>query len=718
GQEGTSYCLASLLAEGGERLGSRDFATERPQLVLQHALLEHLDEVPDDAARDLMIQLADAAHRSTSDQIVGHDITQVLDRIGPRWMSWSDELEAGYGIDMPRHRFDEWIALMGEMLRAPVFRGAPMAMAQCVNALVWEFHTARARDLVVRELWRMRGRSFDGQRIVAGAREMRLAGAKQFHSTWYVPNNIAIVLVGDLDPAEALPVLERELGSWAPKALPASDHAGIGDAAQAPVRHRIEDAGGPLLHAAWARPSDAPVELDALAATLAGPDGLLALLTGDVAEFSLERRLQTLWIVARPRPDRSLEETEAAFTAAIAAIADDRVPEHVWPTALASGELARLDWAISTGALADRIALAYVEREPWPQVAARLATAPTRADVVTAAKWLRAREPVIVHQAPGEPWSVTMRPLPFVVTQTATGRRSELANALLEDDRTPVEPRFLVAGSHFAERSVGGGRIVTATDDGPLFRLSWIVPRGADDDAWVCDAVRAKVSAARLPGLQITPVCSTSQTRITVVGAAHAWPAVWPALAKWLASDELAPDVVREHVATVLRDRATLRDNSASRIVSQYTWFLRGEHALDAELPDDDALRTKGAREIPRALRELVAMPPDLAYAGPQPDALHLPPTSSPAPRRVAAPLQMRAVPRPTVVLFDEPHRETVEVWVAATSPARDTDEQLVALAYNYLHSDEGQSGTIESTFMPHSYAPEPSYVPVIHSFV
>ena len=73
---------------------------------------------------------------------------------------------------------------------------------------------------------------------------------------------------------------------------------------------------------------------------------------------------------------------------------------------------------------------------------------------------------------------------------------------------------------------------------------------------------------------------------------------------------------------------------------------------------------------------------------------------------------------RPTVVLFDEPQRESVEVWVAATSPSRDTDEQLVALAYNYLHSDESQSGTIVSTFMPHSYAPEPSYVPVIHSFV
>ena len=341
------------------------------------------------------------------------------------------------------------------------------------HGLVWDFHTARARDLVVRELWRQRGRTFDGQKLVAGAREMQLAGAKQFHSTWYVPNNIAIVLVGDIAPTEALPVLERELGSWEPVRLPASEHAGVDLEAQAPVRHQIEDAGGPLFHAAWSRPSDAPAELDALAETLAGPHGLLALLAGDVAEFSLERRLQTLWIVARPRPDRTLAETETAFTAAIATIADDRVPEHVWPDALASGELARLDWAISTGALADRIALAYIEHEPWPNVAARLAVPPTRSDVVTAAKWLRAREPVIVHQAPGAPWSVSMRPLPFVVTQTATGRRSEFANALLEDDHTPVEPRFLVAGSHFTERTIGEGRIVSTKDDGPLFRLSW-----------------------------------------------------------------------------------------------------------------------------------------------------------------------------------------------------------------------------------------------------
>jgi predicted Ser/Thr protein kinase len=718
GQESASYCLPTLLEEGTARLGSRDFALERPQLVLQHELLARADEVEDDAARDVLVQLADAAYHGSHDQIVSHDAKQVLDRLGPNWAIWSDDLHSAYAIDIPRHRLDVWVRLMAEMLRAPVFRGAPGAMAQCAQRLVWDFTNARARALVMQELYRLRGASLDGQALVDNARRIRLDALREFHATWYVPNNMALVLVGDISAEEALPILDRELGDWAPRELPARVGRGPSDPDAPAVRHRVEDGGGERFDVAWSLGPDAPPEMDTLGPALAGPHGLLAALTGDVADYTLEEWFGMLWIHGRPKPGHTLDETEAAFTAAIATIAEDRVPEPVWTAALASAELTRLWWAKDAASLAQRIGESYAVGESWPAVATRLAVAPTRADVVAAARWAHARAPVIVHQIDGTSWAPTMRPTPILTKQASTGRRSEFADALLEGDRTPLEPRFLVAGSHFVERSIGEGRVITVADEGPLFRLQWTVPIGVDHDPWVCDAMRAKAAAAELPGLELTPWCSTSETGVRVVGPAHSWPAAWPTISAWLTSAELDADAVREHVENGLRDRAALRSNPGVRVLSQYTWAVRGEHAFDARVPDDATLRARGAREIPRALAELGAVQPDLWFAGPDPDALQMEPGAAAPHGRARAPLRTRTVDRPLVALFDEPGRESVEVWVATPSRARDVKEELVALAYNYLHSDEGQSGTLMPSFMPHWYGPEPSWVPIIHAFV
>jgi len=57
-----------------------------------------------------------------------------------------------------------------------------------------------------------------------GTREsfQRTTGAmlKRFHETWYAPNNAILVIVGDLDPARTLTMVQRLFGSIARKAVP------------------------------------------------------------------------------------------------------------------------------------------------------------------------------------------------------------------------------------------------------------------------------------------------------------------------------------------------------------------------------------------------------------------------------------------------------------------------------------------------------------------
>src|SRR5690606_10501363 len=44
-----------------------------------------------------------------------------------------------------------------------------------------------------------------------------------YYQRWYVPNNMAILLAGDIDAEPALPALEREFAAREPRPLPAAD---------------------------------------------------------------------------------------------------------------------------------------------------------------------------------------------------------------------------------------------------------------------------------------------------------------------------------------------------------------------------------------------------------------------------------------------------------------------------------------------------------------
>jgi zinc protease len=47
---------------------------------------------------------------------------------------------------------------------------------------------------------------------------------REFHTTWFVPNNALLGIVGDIGVAEALAAAEKAFGDWKPGPLPAADH--------------------------------------------------------------------------------------------------------------------------------------------------------------------------------------------------------------------------------------------------------------------------------------------------------------------------------------------------------------------------------------------------------------------------------------------------------------------------------------------------------------
>ncbi|MEL6344127.1 MAG: pitrilysin family protein [Myxococcota bacterium] len=157
----------------------------------------------------------------------------------------------------------------------------------------------------------------------------------RFFNTWYVPENVSLVVAGDFDPETIKPAIRQYFGSL--RAVDVADRAAI-----APLTHPqqkllelTDQVQVPMSILSWHAPATfqpGDATLDLLAAVLGDGrasrlyDRLIhregAALEADV--YQISQRLGSLFtVVLKPSPDHSLEDLEAAVYDELAQLAAD-----------------------------------------------------------------------------------------------------------------------------------------------------------------------------------------------------------------------------------------------------------------------------------------------------------------------------------------------------------------------------------------------------------
>jgi hypothetical protein len=507
-----------------------------------------------------------------------------------------------------------------------------------------------------------------------------------------------------------MPVIEQAFGEWIPAPIP-----GPAKVLQplAPGRRQIDtqDTGPPMALLVWAMPPPSSPEFAAfveLNRVLTGPDGILAgalrdSTSGGSCDVGPYRDFE---ITVNPGPEQSIADAERQMIGVLEDVAADRIPEAIWDRALAQAELERYRWARTNGALTRTIVESYLGRASWHDVARSLGPSPIdRTRVIRSARALLDAGWVAAHRSPGKPSTITSARLPIVRTPPRLGVHSAFVRSLIDAPAIPMEPRFLVEGSHYRVHERGAGRVITTLTRDPIVRLGWILPIGVAEDPFICDALRAFADRIPLAGFEANVHCTTADTRIDLVATAAAFDANASALIEWLGSHELALEDAEMHAEQTLQWRREARSDPWNRAAALHTWALRGPAMLDVMLPSDDSLRTEGPRAMVASVRALSQVDPDVLYVGPRPEQLveALPPPRN-AGSRPPAPPRWRELAVPTVFLLDDPDRDDVSVRAAVPWFATDPRSQLAAS----MHMDAAHMASWESS--PTLDAEHPEY--------
>jgi predicted Zn-dependent peptidase len=220
---GLAHYLEHLLFKGTDKYGSLDWAKEKPYIDQIEQLYDKYNHITDQASRKAAYHQIDSISGLASHYAIANEYDKLMAAMGAQATNAHTSVEETvYQEDVPSSSLDKYLAVQAERFRYPVFR-----LFHTELEAVYE-EKNRGLDSDPRKVYAaMLDGLFPtnnyGQQTTIGTidhlKNPSLIAIRNFYNTWYVPNNMAVILSGDFDPDYVIKKVDADFAYMQPKPL-------------------------------------------------------------------------------------------------------------------------------------------------------------------------------------------------------------------------------------------------------------------------------------------------------------------------------------------------------------------------------------------------------------------------------------------------------------------------------------------------------------------
>ena len=683
---GLHHITAHMLDAGSQRLGSRDPTQEAALLQERDAKLAELAAATGPQARLPLLHAVERLEAEATALTIADERTELLLEAGAQDLRFRSRSGLALSLSVPAPSLPLVLAVEADRIRDPSFRGY-LAQTDTVLAEARLALDGTDADLQkVRELLAPAvGPHPTPTREAEYLAHLPFAAIKRTFGERFVPNNLAIVLVGDVDTAAALAAAREAFGDRTPAEVPSTSPTAAADPRR--VFATAVGVGEPRATVAFTLPAairDDRTALQFLAEILedavGDPDGPLP----SVGTLDATVETEAFIVTATAAPQAELDDIEAELDGLLKDAVGGKLDDALLAKVTARRELRLTRMSADPAAIADVVARSYIERRSWEEALAELSRPVSGPALAMTARALQDAFRAVAHRTPGAYEAPTIPELPVEIPRPTDEGRSAFAEALLARPRSRIEPQFLLPGRHF-ERENG---LVTTQTESSLVVATIRYPIGVAHDWWVCDALRAWLAEPRRSlarsAVALEVDCGRNTTAIRLEGADDRFDPAWDAVLARYEAPTLSALDIRHHADSVLARRQRRRTDPDRTFVSLtrlITWERGG--GLEHGLPNDGALAHADPNTMTASLRGALSLTPTVTYAGPNPATLkeRLPGPLGPAdPAAAGEAPHVGAAPEPrpfrarrpaatSVFLVSAKHAATARLAVAIAAP-------------------------------------------------
>ncbi|MEO1134603.1 MAG: insulinase family protein [Cyanobacteria bacterium J06639_1] len=223
GQTGVAHYLEHLAFKGTSRIGTSNYRAEKPLLDRLDRLYAQLRAAEDSESAGLEEAIATTTQQAKQ-LVKSNELGQIVEQAGGVGLNAATSADATtYTYSFPSNKLELWMSLESERFLDPVFREF-----ETEKAVILEERRQRTDNSPVGQLVEaFLDKAFTVhpyRRPVIGydrdIRNLTRQNVRDFFNTYYVPNNLTIAIVGDVDPDEVQRLARIYFGRFATAPAP------------------------------------------------------------------------------------------------------------------------------------------------------------------------------------------------------------------------------------------------------------------------------------------------------------------------------------------------------------------------------------------------------------------------------------------------------------------------------------------------------------------
>jgi predicted Zn-dependent peptidase len=201
---GLAHYLEHMLFKGTDKYGTSDWAKEEPLLKEIDNLYERYNSTKDENARKFIYSQIDSVSQLAAKYSIANEFDKMCQAMGAKGTNafTSNDMTV-YINDIPSNGISQWLAFESERYRNPVFR----LFHTELEAVYEEKNISVDRDMS--QVWEQlfaeifKKHNYGKQTTIGTIEHLKnpsLKAIREYYNTYYVPNNMAIIMSGDFNP--------------------------------------------------------------------------------------------------------------------------------------------------------------------------------------------------------------------------------------------------------------------------------------------------------------------------------------------------------------------------------------------------------------------------------------------------------------------------------------------------------------------------------------
>ena len=221
---GLAHYLEHMLFKGTQRIGALDWEKEKPIYDSIIALYDQYSDATDPKVREELATKINECSMREAKISSTEDFFNMLDLIGAEGVNayTSYDLTA-YHNSFPAAEMYRWLTIFSDRLINPVFRTFQAELENVFEEynMYANEPSSQAQKQLMEDIYKGSPYERDVIGLPEHLKNPRLSRLIEFYNTWYVPNNMALIIVGDFDTESTKPMIAQTFGRLEPKELPA-----------------------------------------------------------------------------------------------------------------------------------------------------------------------------------------------------------------------------------------------------------------------------------------------------------------------------------------------------------------------------------------------------------------------------------------------------------------------------------------------------------------